>query len=55
MKLNRYFGDLAVEMARKQTNVAGNFSEVQGMIIQNYDFLVTDTTDGNVYIFDKIN
>ena len=55
MQLNRYFADFFVNMSREQSNVAGDFSQVQDMIIENYDFLVTDTTDGNVYLFDKIN
>ena len=55
MQLNRYFADFFVNMSREQSNVAGDFSQVQDMIIENYDFLVTDSTDGNVYLFDKIN
>ena len=42
-------------MAREQSYNAGDFSAVQKMIIENYDHFVTDTTDGDVYVFDKIN
>ena len=55
IQLNRFFADYYVNMAREQTNNAGDFSAVQKLIIENYDHFVTDTTDGDVYVFDKIN
>ena len=49
--LNRYFADFFVKMSRQQSNNAGDFSEVQKMIIENYDFQVTESKDGNLYLF----
>ena len=52
IQMNRYFADTFVKQTREQSNVAGDFSKVQGMIIENFDFFVTDLPLGNVYMFD---
>ena len=51
VKLNRFFADTFVKEAREQGSVAGDYSQVQDMIIENFDFFVTDTYYGNVYMF----
>lgn len=37
--------------ARQNTNYAGDFATVQGMIVQNCRMVVTDTYYGEVYAF----
>ena len=51
VQLNRYFADTFVKETREQSNVAGDFSKVQDMIIENFAFYVTDSYFGNVYVF----
>ena len=51
VQLNRYFADTFVKETREQSNVAGDFSKVQDMIIENSAFYVTDSYFGNVYVF----
>ena len=51
VKLNRFFADTFVKEAREQGNAPGDYSQVQDMIIENFDFFVTDTYYGNVYMF----
>ena len=55
IQMNRYFADTFVKQTREQSNVAGDFSKVQGMIIENFDFFVTDLSQGNVYMFNWEN
>lgn len=50
VQYNRYFADRFLEMARENKNIA-TYDNVLGMIIQNYDLIVTDTYYGNVYAF----
>ena len=38
VQLNRYFADTFVKETREQSNVAGDFSKVQDMIIENSAF-----------------
>jgi len=51
MKLNRYFGDEFVSMARSNTNSFGNFTETAGWLIDNYDKFETTYYTAEVYAF----
>jgi len=51
IKMNRYFADLFLQMARANTNSFGDFEETQPYLIQNYDLVPTTKYIGDVYIF----
>jgi len=51
IKLNRYFGDKFVTLARQNKNTYGDFATVQTAIVANYDLIVTDYWAGEVYVF----
>ena len=47
---NRYFADRFLELARENKNETP-YETVEGMLMQNYDLIVTGTYYGNVYAF----
>ena len=49
--LNRYFADTFVQETRHNTNSYGDYETTQKVIIENYDFYVTDSYYGDVYMF----
>ena len=49
--LNRYLADMFVKEARRNTNSYGDYATTQKYIIEDYDFYVTDSYYGNVYMF----
>lgn len=51
IELNRHLADYFVYLARHNANVAGDFSTVQKVVVENYDVLVTDLYEGTVYVF----
>ena len=50
--LNRYLADTFVKETRENSNKVGDYAETQKWIFENYDFYVTDTYYGDVYMFD---
>mmetsp|Transcript_9282 Transcript_9282/g.7083 ORF Transcript_9282/g.7083 Transcript_9282/m.7083 type:complete len:187 (+) Transcript_9282:465-1025(+) len=52
IRMNAVFNDYFVYLARHNTNYAGDFAEVQKMVIQNADTIVTDSYYGAVYVFE---
>ena len=49
--INRYLADTFVKQARQNTNTYGDYETTQKAIIENYDFYVTDSYYGDVYMF----
>lgn len=49
--LNRYFADKFLSYARQNTNYWGDFTTVQGVVIENCRFIVMDDYYGEVYAF----
>lgn len=50
--MNRHFADYFVFLARHSPNVAGNFSQVQKMIVENAKLIITETSFQSVYVFE---
>ena len=51
IRLNRYFSDFFVSLARLNCNRYPKFEDELNVLIENYDYYVTHTTDGIVYAF----
>jgi len=51
IKLNRYFADLLVKMARVNTNKIGNYKTAHEKLIENNDFVSTTLYWGDIYLF----
>jgi len=51
IQLNQHFGQYFVYQARHNNQTYGNYSEVQGAIIQNHELIVTDEWYDSVYVF----
>jgi len=50
--MNRHAAFQFVSMARKSPQVYGDFAETQKEIVQNYDRIVTDFFEGQLYVFE---
>ena len=46
---NRYFADRFIELARQNTNTCGDWEACQALLIDNYEIIVTEYYEGNVY------
>lgn len=51
MKLNKFFGEQFVSMARSNKNTFGNYSETAPYLIDNYDKFETTYYPGEIYAF----